>query len=112
MQKLISEGLASHAVLESWGSSRNGRLQALTGVRTGQALSPEIINPGAHALKGSAKLIGQQLAVRCGESCRYLAGSETLCVFRNNLRENREIPWSTSGAMPLVRIVKSKDTRR
>ena len=44
--------------------------------------------------------------------CGYLAGSETLCVFRNNLRENREIPWSASGAMPLVRIVKSKDARR
>ena len=112
MQKQISEGLASHAVPESWGSFRNGRLQALTGVRTGQVLSPEIINPGVHALRRRAKFIGQQPAVRIGESCRYLAGSETLCVFRNNLRENREIPWLTSGAMPLVRIVKSKDARR
>ena len=112
MQKQTSEGIASHAVPESWGSFRNGRLQALTGVRTGQVLSPEIIQPGAHALKECAKLNGQQSAIRNGESCWYLAGSKTLCVFRNNLRENREIPWSTSGAMPLVRIVKSKDTRR
>jgi len=112
MQKSIGEGLASHTVLESWGSFRNGRLQALTGVRTGQALSPEIFNPGAHALKGGAKVIGQQSADRIGERSWCLAGSETLCVFRNNLRENREIPWSTSGATPPVRIVKSKDVRR
>ena len=112
MQKQISEGLASHAVPESWGSFRNGRLQALTGLRTGQVSSPEIDNPDAHALGGRAKLIGQQLTARNGERRRYLAGSKTLCVFRNNLRENREIPWSTSGAMPPVRIVKSKDARR
>lgn len=112
MQKQISEGLASHAVPESWGTSRNGRLQALTGVRTGQALSPEIANPDAHALEGCAKLIGQQLAARNGKRRWYLAGSKTLCVFRNNLRENREIPWSTSSATLLVRIVKSKDARR
>ena len=112
MQKQISEGLASHAVPESWGLSRNGRLQALTGVRTGQVLSPEIINPGAHALRRRAKFIGQQLPSRQGERRWYLAGSETLCVFRNNLRENREIPWLTRGAMPWVRIVKSKDARR
>jgi len=112
MQKQISEGLASHAVPESWGSFRNGRLQALTGVRAGQASSPEIDNPGAHALRRRDKLIGQQPTVRKGERRRYLAGSKTLSVFRNNLRENREIPWSTSGATPLVRIVKSKDARR
>jgi hypothetical protein len=112
MQKSISEGLASHTVPESWGSFRNGRLQALTGVRTGQVLSPEIFNPGAHAVKGCAKSFGPQSADRNGESRWCLAGSETLCVFRNNLRENREIPWSASGAMPLVRIVKSKDARR
>ena len=112
MQKLISEGLASHAVPESWGSFRNGRLQALTGVRTGRVSSSEIINPGAHAVKGRAKIIGPQSADRFGKSRWYLAESETLSVFRNNLRENREIPWLTRGAMPLVRIVKSKDTRR
>lgn len=112
MQKLISEGLASHAVPESWGSFRNGRLQALTGVRTGQVLSPEIITPDAHALGERAKFIGQQLSFRDGERRWYLAGSKILCVFRNNLRENREIPWSAGGAMPSVRIVKSKDARR
>lgn len=112
MQKSISEGLASHAVPESWGSFRNGRLQALTGVRTGQVSSPEILNPGVHAVKGCAKSFGQQSAVRFGESRWCLVGSETLCVFRNNLRENREVPCLTSGAMSLVRIVKFKDTRR
>ena len=111
MQKLISEGLASHAVPESWGSCSNARLQALTGVRAGQVLSPEItLNLGAHALRRSA---GQQLADRDGEMCRCLAGSETLSVLRNNLCENREIPWLAKAAQAdEVRIVKSKDERR
>lgn len=111
MQKLISEGLASHTVPESWGSCSNVRFQALTGVRAGQVLSPEInLNLGAHALRRSA---GQQLADRDGEICWCLAGSETLSVFQNNLRENREIPWLASAAQAAgVRIVKSKDARR
>ncbi len=58
-------------------------------------------------------MIGLQLAARHGESRRYLVGSETLSVFRNNLRENREIPWLASAAQAAwVRIVKSKDARR
>jgi hypothetical protein len=35
-----------------------------------------------------------------------------LSMYSINLRENREIPWSAVGAMPTVRIVKSKDARR
>ena len=95
---------------ESCGSACKGLLEALTGLDIGQVLSPEsMLNPSADGLEIRGR---QQLAARKGESCEYSAGSETLSMCPINLRENREIPWSAAGAMPAVRIVKSKDVRR
>jgi len=42
MQKPCGEGLAIHAVPESCGVSGNADVEALTGVRTGWVLSPEM----------------------------------------------------------------------
>ena len=72
---------------------RNGALEALTGLEVGQVLSPESITPGVDVLGGRGR---QHLRVRQGESAWDPAGSMTLSMLRNNLRENREIPWSTS----------------
>jgi hypothetical protein len=68
-----------------------------------------MLNPSADGLELSGR---QQLTFRIGERRKYSAGSETLSMQPINLRENREIPWSAVGAMPAVRIVKSKDKRR
>ena len=94
---------------ESCGRIRNGAPEALTGLNAGQVLSPESVsNPGADAVEVRGR---QHSTVRKGENQRSQAGSETLSMHSFNLRGNREIPWSTSGATPLVRIVKSKDAR-
>jgi hypothetical protein len=109
MLKLIFKRLAIDKVPESWGSIRNGAPQALTGLEAGQVLSPERKLLSVDVLGERGR---QHLCVRQGERAQDSTGSETLSMLRNNLRENREIPWLTSGAMPLVRIEKSKDARR
>jgi hypothetical protein len=108
--RLTFKRLAIDKEPESCVRIRNGAFEALTGLDVGQVLSPEsMLNPSADDLEFCGR---QQLVARKGESCEYSAGSKTLSMYPINLRENREIPWSTSGATPLVRIVKSKDTRR
>jgi hypothetical protein len=108
--RLTFKRLAIDKEPESCGYDRKVMLEALTGLGAGQVLSPEsMLNPSADELEVFGR---QQFAARKGESCEYSAGSKTLSMYPINLRENREIPWSTSGATPLVRIVKSKDTRR
>ena len=109
MLNLTFKRLAIDKVPESCVSIRNGTLEALTGLEVGQVLSPVIISPGVDVLGGRGR---PHSCDRNGKSAWNPAGSKTLSMLRNNLRENREIPWSTSGAMPLVRIVKSKDARR
>ncbi len=110
MLRLTFKRLAIDKEPESCGRIRNGTFEALTGLGIGQVLSPEsMIFPSADDLRLGGR---QQLTVRKGENPECSAGSETLSMYSINLRENREIPWSTSGAMPPVRIVKSKDTRR
>ena len=110
MLNLTFKRLAIGKVPESCGCDCEVTLEALTGMETGQVLSPEnMLNLGADAVEVCGR---QQLTARKGESWQYLAGSEILSMFRNNLRENREIPRSASHAMWLVRIVKSKDARR
>jgi hypothetical protein len=108
--RLTFKRLAIDKEPESCGCDRKVMLEALTGLDIGQVLSPErMLNLSADDLEVCGR---QQLAARKGESCKYLAGSKTLSMYSINLRENREIPWSAVGAMPTVRIVKSKDARR
>ena len=108
--RLTFKRLAIDKEPESCGYACESVLEALTGLDIGQVLSPEsVLNPSADGLEIRGR---QQLAARQGESCEYSAGSETLSMCLINLRENRDIPWSSAGAMPVVRIVKSKDARR
>jgi len=108
--RLTFKRLAIDKEPESCGRIQEGTLEALTGLDVGQVLSPErMLNPSADGLEIRGR---QQFAARKGESCECSAGSETLSMYLINLRENREIPWSAGGAMPAVRVVKSKDARR
>jgi hypothetical protein len=108
--RLTFKRLAIDKEPESCGYDREVMLEALTGLAAGRVLSPEsMLNPSADGLELSGR---QQLTFRIGERRKYSAGSETLSMQPINLRENREIPWSAVGAMPAVRIVKSKDKRR
>ncbi len=96
-KNLASKRLASDGVPESCRVGGNVCLEALTGLCECQVLSPEIINPDVHALKGCAW--GQHFCNRKGEIAKNLAGSETLRErTRNNLRENREILWLANAA--------------
>lgn len=110
MLLLTFKRLAIDREPESCGHDRKVMLEALTGLAVGQVLSSEsVTNSGADAME----LCGRQHSqIRKGENLWDLAESETLSMQPINLRENRDIPWATSGAMPLVRIVKSKDVRR
>lgn len=110
MIRITFKRLAIGKVPESCGTGGDVCIEALTGLCECRVSSPEIKPSGVRAVK---ECDGQQLLARNGESVWYLAGSETLSErTKDNLRENREIPWSASGAMPLVRIVKLKDARR
>ncbi|MBE9530646.1 MAG: hypothetical protein IMF00_05190 [Proteobacteria bacterium] len=53
MQKPCGEGLAIHVVPESCGVSGNGGTEALTGVRTGWVLSPEIKTKNSECRRAS-----------------------------------------------------------
>jgi len=110
VQQLTFKRLAIDKEPESCGRIRNGATEALTGLDIGQVLSPEsVTNLGADALEVRGR---QHPQGRNGENLWGPAGSKTLSMYPINLRENRDIPWSTSGATPPVRIVKSKDARR
>ena len=89
MQKPCGEGLAIHAVPESCGVIGNGGAEALTGVRIGWVLSPEMKTkiPSADVLQD----YGRQHFMRChGKAYEDSAGSETPCMYRDTLRGNRE----------------------
>ena len=95
MKESYSKDLASHTGPESCAGAREGTGEALTGVRTGQVLSRESIRiQDADAVIPSGR---QHLNHRDGEMIQDPARSETLSMYGNTLRENREIPCSSSG---------------
>jgi len=110
MKESYVEGLAAHGGPESCVVAREGRGEALTGVRAGRGLSRER-KPlrGADAVEVCGRL---HPAHRNREMRRNPARSETPCMYRNTSRENREIlcPPAADGAAG--RVGKSKDARR
>ena len=89
MKESYGEGLATHTGPESCGASRKGGVEALTGVRAGRVFSRERhFLRGADAVRRSGRL---QPAHRYREMRRDPARSETLCMYGNTSRENREI---------------------
>ena len=89
---------------------RKGNGEALTEARVGQVLSPEM---SLYRDADAVKVSGRQH--HCGSLCENHgspAGSETLCMFGNTLRENREVPYPSTGDGSVERIGKSMDTSR
>ncbi len=83
----------------------------------GQVLSREIsIEQGAEETRGADAVGGvsgrPQVTYRLGEIRVSPARSETLCMYRSNSRENRELPWLSEALVGPDRVGKSKDNRR
>ena len=109
MQVSDIEVLTRHDGPESCGGAREDAVEALTGERVGWVLSREKKrDSGADPVKGRGR---QQHCSRFGEAVVRSARSETSCTHVSNLRENREIPWSSGRAYP-ERVVKPKGGRR
>jgi len=110
MKESYVEGLAAHSGPESCVVAREGRGEALTGVRAGRVLSRE-----RNSLRG-ADAVGEggrpHSAHRYREMRRDPARSETPCMYGNTSRENREIPCPPAADGVAGRVGKSKDPRR
>ena len=110
MKESYVEGLAAHRGPESCVVAREGRGEALTGVRAGRVLSRE------RTFLRDADAVGEggrpHATHRYREMRRGPARSETPCMCGNTSRENREIPRPPAADGAAGRIGKSKDTRR
>jgi len=110
MKESYVEGLATHSGPESCVAAREGRSEALTGVRAGRVFSRERhFLRDADAVRRSGR---PHPAHRYREVLRDPARSETPSTYGNTLRGNREVPWSPEADGPSGRAVKSKDVRR
>ena len=108
------EGVATHTGPESCVVVRKGRGEALTGGRAGRPLSRETNAPSRQRrlLRGAdAVQVGgrQHRGRRYREASEDPARSKTLSMYRNNLRENREIPCLPARNKEAGRKGKSKD---
>jgi len=104
------EGLAAHSGPESCVVAREGKGEALTGVRAGRVFSRERCSlRGADAVRRSGR---PRSVHRYREMHRGPARSETPCMHGNTSRENREIPCPPAADGAAGRVGKSKDTRR
>ena len=110
MKESYVEGLAAHSGPESCVAVREGRDEALTGVRAGRVLSRERnFLRDADAVRRSGR---QHSAHRYREMRRGPARSETPSMYGNTSRENREIPCPPAADGAAGRVGKFKDTRR
>ncbi len=107
MKESYSKGVANHTDLESCAGGCKANLKALTKACAGQVLSREM-----DLLRG-ADVVGEggrpQRASRHRERRSIPARSQTLGMYRNNLRENREIPCLPALETEASRKGKSKD---
>jgi len=110
MKESYVEGFATHDGPESCAAAREGRGEALTGVRAGRVLSRER-NPlrGADAVEEGGR---QHPGRRYREAPRDPARSETPCTYGNTSRGSREIPSPPAADGAAGRVGKSKDVRR
>ncbi len=110
MKESYVEGLAAHSGPESCVVAREGRGEALPGVRAGRVLSRE-----SRFLR-DADAVGEggrpHSAHRYRKMRRDPARSETPSMYGNTSRENREFPCSPVADGAAGRVGKSKDTRR
>src|SRR5437667_2691691 len=109
MKESYGEGLAIHTDPESCVIARKGEGEALTGARAGWVLSREIHAPlreqwalrDADAVEISGR---QHPRRRSGKTSRDPARSETLCMYGNTLRGNREVPRPSAAVAKADRI--------
>jgi len=110
MKESYVEGLAAHSGLESCVVAREGKGEALTGVRAGRVFSRESsFLRDADAVRRGGR---PHPTHRYREMRRNPARSETPCMYGNTSRENREVPCPPAADGATGRIGKSKDTRR
>jgi len=117
MKESYGEGVATRTGPESCAAAREGRGEALTGVRAGRVLSRVIHAPlrKRWVLRGADVLEedGRPRSVRRHREARWdPARSETPRMYGTNQHENREIPRPSVARGAADRIGKSKDTRR
>jgi len=115
MKESYVEGLAAHSGPESCVVAREGKGEALTGVRAGRVLSRERSPCPRADLRGAdaVEVRGRPYPThRYREMRRDPARSETPGMYGNTSRENREIPRPPAADGAAGRIGKSKDTRR
>ncbi len=115
MKESYAEGLAAHSGPESCVVAREGRGEALTGVRAGRVLSRES-NLCLRADLRGADAVEVRGRPHPGHRYREMPGnparSETPSMYGNTSRENREIPCPPVADGVAGRVGKSKDTRR
>jgi len=110
MKEPYVEGLAAHDGPESCVVAREGRGEALTGVRAGRVWSREsklLRRADAVEVSGRPHPVHRKREMR-----RDPARSETPGMHGNTSRENREIPCPPVADGATGRVGKSKDTRR
>jgi hypothetical protein len=110
MKESYGEGLATHAGPESCGATREGSVEALTGVHAGRVFSRESkCLRGADAVRRGGR---PHPSHRHREMEQDPARSKTLCMRGITSRGNREIPGSPDADGAPGRVGKSQDTRR
>ncbi len=110
MKESYGEGLATHTAPESCGVTREGGVEALTGVRAGRVFSRESISlRDADAVEESGRLhrVHRYREMRLGP-----ARSETPCTYGRTSCGSREVPCSPVADGVAGRVGKSKDVRR
>ena len=109
MKESYGENLASYTDPESCAVTRKRGCEALIGACAGELLSREIRgNRGADVVLRNGRPHPMH---RDGKRHGDLARSETLSMYRNTSRENREIPWLPVRHGATGRMGKSKDVR-
>src|SRR5258708_37712406 len=91
MKESHGEGLATHTGPESCGASREGGVEALTGVRSGQDIEPRKFAYSGKPTR-SCYAEGNNRCTDKGEVYRSPARSQTLRTFGNTSFGSREIP--------------------
>src|SRR5919198_5248435 len=109
MKESYDERLATHVGPESCATPREGRGEALTGVRAGRVSSRESPLRGADAVGGSGRLHPVR---RHREVHGNPARPKTPCTYGSTSHENREIPDPPTADGAVGGVGKSKDTRR
>ena len=94
MEELCAEGVATRGGPESCVGAREGAGEALTGVRVGRAIEPRNHQFGVPTPSPWWKTTRP---VALGESLAGPARSENQGMYGIFMRENREVPWLTTG---------------